>query len=393
MEYTMNAFITAVSAFLPGQPVINDDLERYLGKVARIEAKTKQVILANNGIESRHYAIDPETGTTTHSNAELAAEAVRRLLSTMPLGRELTLHDLECLCCGTSSPDQLLPGHASMVHGELGGGPCEVVSTAGICLSGITALKYGALSVAVGTSKRAVATGSELASTFMRTSFFQATQGVTANQPETGKHHPAFSFEAEFLRWMLSDGAGAVLIESEPTVGGLSLRIDWIEIVSHAHCLETCMYAGAVKQADGSLRGWREYAVGSEAVWHGVFPIKQDARLLNREVIPTLVGKTLPEVVAKHGLKPEDIDWFLPHYSSQYFREPLRQQLQEIGFTIPEDRWFTNLVSKGNTGSASFYIMLEELFSSGRLQKGERILGFIPESGRFSVGWILLTVV
>ncbi|HDZ76453.1 MAG TPA: hypothetical protein ENH42_03490, partial [Desulfobacteraceae bacterium] len=48
---------------------------------------------------------------------------------------------------------------------------------------------------------------------------------------------------------------------------------------------------------------------------------------------------------------------------------------------------------KGNTGSASFYIMLEELFSSGKLRRGERILGMIPESGRFSVGYVLLTVV
>ncbi|PKN45842.1 MAG: 3-oxoacyl-ACP synthase, partial [Deltaproteobacteria bacterium HGW-Deltaproteobacteria-16] len=71
----MNAFITAVSAFLPGQPVSNDDLERYLGKVDRLAARTRQIILAGNGIETRHYAIDPETGATTHSNARLAAEA------------------------------------------------------------------------------------------------------------------------------------------------------------------------------------------------------------------------------------------------------------------------------------------------------------------------------
>jgi 3-oxoacyl-[acyl-carrier-protein] synthase-3 len=385
----MNAFITAVSAFLPGQPVHNDDLEKYLGKVDRIATRTRQIILAGNGIESRHYAIDPETGATTHSNARLAAEAVRLL---GPAGSELSADFIDCLCCGTSSPDQLMPGHASMVHGELGCGPCEVISTAGICLSGITALKYGAMSVAQGLSRRTVATGSELASTFMRTSFFQAMQGA-ADQPETKKDHPAFSFEAEFLRWMLSDGAGAVLIKNKPATGGLSLGIDGIEIVSHAHCLETCMYAGAVKQADGSLRGWREYVGEGEAAGNNVLTVKQDARLLNREVIRTLVGKSLPAVVEKHGLRPEDIDWFLPHYSSQYFREPLLQQLQEIDFAIPEERWFTNLASRGNTGSASFYIMLEELFSSGRLKKGDRILGFIPESGRFSVGWMLLTVV
>ncbi len=385
----MNAFITAVSAFLPGQPVHNDDLERYLGKADRIAARTRQIILAGNGIETRHYAIDPETGATTHSNARLAAEAVRRLV---PAGSKPSGNFIECLCCGTSSPDQLMPGHASMVHGELGIGPCEVVSTAGICLSGITALKYGAMSVAQGLGARAVATGSELASTFMRTSFFRAMQDK-AVQPEKRKDHPAFSFEAEFLRWMLSDGAGAVLIEKKPATDGLSLGIDWIEIISQAHCLETCMYAGAVKQEDGSLKGWREYVGEDEAAGNGILTVKQDARLLNREVIRTLVGKSLPAVAEKHGLNPEDVDWFLPHYSSQYFREPLLQQLQDLNFVIPEERWFTNLASRGNTGSASFYIMLEELFSSGRLKKGKRILGFIPESGRFSVGWVLLTVV
>lgn len=385
----MNIFITAASAFLPGQPVSNADLERYMGNVDRIDARIRQIVLANNGIETRHYAIDPETGATTHSNAELAAEAVRLLSA----GRDLSSRFSGCLCCGTSSPDQLMPGHASMVHGASGLGPCEVVSTAGICLAGVTALKYGAMAVALGLSDRAVTTGSELASTFMRTAFPQVMQGAVDQPENRRKHHTAFSFEAEFLRWMLSDGAGAVLIEKTPAADRHSLRIDWIEIISHAHCLETCMYAGAVKQEDGSLRGWREYVVGGDVTWHGVFTVKQDVKLLNLEVIRTLVGKSLPAVVAKHGLTSADIDWFLPHYSSQYFREPLLQQLQEIGFPIPEDRWFTNLASKGNTGSASFYIMLEELFSSGRLQKGERILCTVPESGRFSVGWILLTVV
>lgn len=384
----MNAYITAVSAFLPGKPVTNDALDRYLGAVNRISARTRQIILANNAINTRHYALDPATGDITHTNAQLAAEAVRLLQP----GRDLSTRPIECLCCGTSSPDQLMPGHASMVHGELGIDPCEVVSTAGICLTGVTALKYGAMSVALGLTANAVATGSELASTYLRTDFFQAMNGGTV-QAEKKKRHPAFSFDAEFLRWMLSDGAGAVLIEKKPAASGISLKIDWIEIISHAHRLEACMYAGAVKQDDGRLRGWREYARAGTVEKLGVFTIKQDAHLLNREVVRTLLGQSLPSIIAKFGLKPEDIDWFLPHYSSAYFREPLLQQLQKINFAIPQDRWFTNLADKGNTGSASFYIMLEELFSSGRLKKGDRILGFIPESGRFSVGFMLLTVV
>jgi 3-oxoacyl-[acyl-carrier-protein] synthase-3 len=237
-----------------------------------------------------------------------------------------------------------------------------------------------------------VATGSELASTFLRTDFFQSMSGNTKQTGNT-RRHSAFSFEAEFLRWMLSDGAGAVLIEKEPVADTMGLRIDWIETLSHAHHLETCMYAGAVKMENGSLKGWREYAGEGVLEKQGVMTIKQDARLLNREIIRASVGKSLPAVVAKHDLKASDVDWFLPHYSSEYFREPLVTGLEEVGLPIPKERWFSNLSTKGNTGSASFYIMLEELFSSGKLEKGERILGMVPESGRFSVGWILMTVV
>jgi 3-oxoacyl-[acyl-carrier-protein] synthase III len=385
----MNAFITAVSAFLPGKPVDNEALDGYLGEVSKISTRTRQIILANNGIKTRYYALDPETGKSSYTNAQMSAEAVRRLRH----DKDASNLSMECLCCGTSSADQIMPGHGSMVHGELSeAGPCEVVSCAGICLSGLTALKFGAMSVALGLTRNAVATGSELASTFLRTSFFEAMSGST-KQKNDKKYHSAFSFEAEFLRWMLSDGAGAVLIEREPALEGMSLQIDWIETVSHAHSLETCMYAGAVKQEDGCLVGWREYAAVGALEKQGIMTIKQDAQLLNREIIGVTVGRSLPSIIAKYDLKPEHFDWFLAHYSSDYFREPLMNQLQEIDFPMPEERWFTNLSSKGNTGSASFYIMLEELFSSGRLQKGDRILGMIPESGRFSVGWISLTVV
>jgi 3-oxoacyl-[acyl-carrier-protein] synthase-3 len=71
----------------------------------------------------------------------------------------------------------------------------------------------------------------------------------------------------------------------------------------------------------------------------------------------------------------------------------LHDRMGEIGFSIPLERWFSNLATKGNTGSASIYIMLEELFHSGRLKRGDTILCMIPESGRFSVAYMHLTVV
>lgn len=379
----MNAYITDIAAFLPNEPVDNQNIEKVLGMVHQTPSRTRAVILRNNKIRERYYAIEPATGRLTHTNAQLAAEAVRRLRP----HDGFTLDQIECLACGTSSPDQLMPGHGLMVHGELASAPCEVASMSGICLSGISALKYAALNVAAGITGNAVATGSELASTFMRAELFDAVSPEKAAELEKC---PSLSFDADFLRWMLSDGAGAAFISASPSPERLALRIDWIEHLSFAGELETCMYSGAVKNDDGSITGWRSLdgAAGS-----GALLVKQDVKLLNREIISTIVNRTLTRVVAKHGLSPKQIGWFLPHYSSEYFRQSLHDRMGEIGFSIPQERWFTNLATKGNTGSASIYIILEELFHSERLKRGDTILCMVPESGRFSVAYLLLSAV
>jgi 3-oxoacyl-[acyl-carrier-protein] synthase III len=388
----MKAFINDIASFLPNGPVENEQMEGLLGVVDRLPSRTRKIILRNNGISRRYYAIDPVTGDMTHSNAQLTAEAVKRLRS----DGGARLEKLDLLCCGTSSPDQFNPGHASMVHGELGGddelgiGPLEVISTAGICLAGITALKYAALAVTAGTARLGVATGSELVSSYLRPAICRR---IGEDRAEELEKTPLISFEADFLRWMLSDGAGACLVAAEPAADHPSLRIDWIETASQAHRLETCMYAGAIKQEDGSLKGWRSFSSYAEAGAAEAFAVKQDARLLNREIIAVLVNATLQPLIAKYDLRPERITWFLPHYSSDYFRLPLFEAMQKIGFPMALDRWFTNLASKGNTGAASIYIMLAELFHSGRLRRGDTILCLIPESGRFSCGYMHLTVV
>ena len=382
----MNAYITDMAAFLPNAPVDNRSMENILGMIGGTPSRTRSVILRKNRIRERYYAIDPATGRLTHTNAQLAAEAIRRLAPYAGF----TPADIECLACGTSSPDQLLPGHGVMVHGELRGAPCEVVTTSGVCLSGIGALKYAAMNVALGLVRNAVATGSELASTFMRAGMFR---NMPRESEAALEARPILAFQADFLRWMLSDGAGAAFLSGAPTDGRTALRIDWIDHVSYANELETCMYCGAVKDADGNLTGWRSFDSPREAVSANAFLTQQDVTLLNREIIKTAVDRALSRVVARRGIVPADVDWFLPHYSSDFFLEPLRSRMDAIGFSIPPERWFSNLATKGNTGSASIFIILEELFHSGRLRKGERLLCMIPESGRFSMAYMLLTVV
>jgi 3-oxoacyl-[acyl-carrier-protein] synthase-3 len=119
--------------------------------------------------------------------------------------------------------------------------------------------------------------------------------------------------------------------------------------------------------------------------------LKQDVRLLNDTVVDYTLVKPLQRVIAQHALSLGDVDWFLPHMSSEYFRAPVAGGLGRAGLPIPPERWFTNLVRVGNTGSAAIYIMLDELLRSGKVRDGQHLLCFVPESGRFSSGFVYLT--
>jgi 3-oxoacyl-[acyl-carrier-protein] synthase-3 len=375
-------YITRSSVCLPNAPVENDQVEAVLGQVGERPSRARRIVQRSNGIRRRYYVIDPVTRKPNYTNASLTAAAIKGLG-----GDGFALEDLACLACGTSNPDQLLPNHAVMVHGELGAPVCEVVATAGVCLSGTTALKYCWMSVASGEARNAVATGSETASLGLLS---QNYNGERVNGAKVLQAHPEIAFEQDFLRWMLSDGAGALLIEPAPRPG-LNLRVEWIDIFSYAHALPACMYYGAQKQTDGRLRGWLSYTP-HERESKSVFTLNQDVRLLNEAVVEYTLVKPLGHVIGRRSLSARDVDWFLPHMSSEYFRGPVAGGLARAGLPIPQERWFTNLDRVGNVGSASIYIMLDELLRTGKLEEGQRLLCFVPESGRFSSGFIYLTV-
>ncbi len=372
-------FLTRTASFLPLEPVGNDEIEQVLGMVGGKPSKARRIVLRSNGIRSRYYALDRSTGEPVMRNAEMAAQAVRALGEVSGVG---------CLAAATSLPDQILPGHGVMVHGELGWPRLEVVSLAGVCVAGAAAFKHAWLAVRAGDVARAVAVASEMPSPTLRARNYDA---ESEHKVRELKENPEIAFEKDFLRWMLSDGAGAVLLENQPRAP-LSLRVDWVELSSAAHELPTCMYMGAEKNLDQSLTGWQCFTA-EEWANKSIFVVKQDVRLLNEHVIRATLVEPLRALVGKHNLAAQRIDWFLPHISSKYFAEPVAAGVAEAGLNIKRENWFSNLDNKGNTGSAAPYIMLDELFRSGRIKKGDTILMFIPESGRFSSAFIFMEAV
>lgn len=371
-------YITSVGSFLPGEPVTNEQMESRLGQIGPKPSGLRERVLRQNKIERRFYALD-ENQRTTHTNAEMAARAVRDALRSSTLD----LKDVKLLVAATSQGDLPLPGFASMVHGELGMPPCEIATVHGICASSVVALRHAALAVGSGEVPNAVCVASELASRLLKASRFQA-QGYGADK--------RLPFETEFLRWMLSDGAGALLLSDSPAPSGLSLEIEHIAIKSHAGQFPPCMFVGNRDEVLASPQvGWLDHPDYESASRAGAINLHQSTELLN-DVVRLCVNGIF-ELIEGGKLDPKAVDWWVTHYSSHLFREQANELFIRGGLTIPQDRVFTNLYTSGNVGSASFPLMLGDLFRSGKLQPGERVVCIVPESGRFMFAYVVLRAV
>jgi 3-oxoacyl-[acyl-carrier-protein] synthase-3 len=372
-------YITRAAKYLPNEAVSNDEMENYLGLINDTASKARRIILRNNKITSRYYAVD-KTGKSTHNNAELTRNAIMQLFD-----ENFTPQDLDVLSCGTSTPDIFLPSHAAMVHGLLKNKSVELNSSTGVCCAGMNSLKFGFLSVRSGNSKNAICTGSEKVSSWLIAQKYNQ----EVNNLKSLEEQPIIAFKKDFLRWMLSDGAGAFLLENEPK-GAISLKIEWMEAFSYAYELETCMYAGGDKLENGEIKPWSDYEP-EQLLNESVFAIKQDVKLLD-EFILSKGAESMKDAMMKNNITADQVDYFIPHVSSNFFVEGLKKGLEEKGIGMADEKWFMNLSRVGNVGSASIYLAVEELMNSGNLKKGDRILLSVPESGRFSFAYAYLTV-
>ena len=157
MEMSNEVYITKAAKFLPNGPISNEEMEEYLGLIHDQPSKSKRIVLRNNGIKCRYYAMDKH-GNPTHTNSQMVALAIRTMLDNDPE----KIKAIDLISCGTSTPDQLMPSHGVMVHGWLPEAEAiEVVSPSGVCCSGMHALKYAWMAVRLGQAQNAVASGSE----------------------------------------------------------------------------------------------------------------------------------------------------------------------------------------------------------------------------------------
>lgn len=355
-------FLRACGSYLPGPPIPNEEMEDYLGTVLGQRSRARALALRQNGIRMRHYALSRD-GRPTHTCAELSTAAVRDAFTRQ---RGLRLADTDYLAVAGSFGDRLLPGLASPVQHALGLDGIEIASFQSVCGSAAMALQSAFLQVRCNAKLQAVAVGGEFVSRILRGSWLEQTRCAV---PGRGIE----DLGIEFLRWTLSDGAGAAVFGPAPVSNVPALRLDWVDIASFAGRFDVCMQLGAAEEL------WASYASPTDAARAGAFCLRQDFRTL-RSMFPVWVER-LRHLGEMRDFSPDDIDAYLCHFSSYALGREVMAVMREARFMIPEERWYSNLRERGNTGAASIFVMLDDFLRSRTLRRGQRLLLCIPESG------------
>lgn len=359
----MPCFITQTASYLPGEAVGNDGIQRYLG-VLEGESEVRSKILAMNGIRRRFYAQD-ERQVPTHDVYDLGAEAVSLLAS------RADCHETTYLAAGTTFAPLAAPGYSSILHSRLSGKgvlqhPVEISSNAGICSSASTALVGAVRAVASGDHREALCVGAEHSSEVLKSTAIRPIDD--RDQHENLRNSQWFM--SVFLRFMLSDGAGAFLLRDRPNEKGVSLRVNWTHSLSLANQAPLCMKL----ENHNSL-------------------LSQDVSILSKHLFST-AGVFLEDAFEKHNDSVDTHTIVLPHMSSFFFRRKMERIIADCGAdpSSPTPYW-TNLATAGNTGAASIFVMLDEYLAEHGVTPGKRLLLFVPESGQFNFVLISLTAV
>ena len=334
----MSAFITACGGALPDRIVTNAELAPILGV-------SPEWIEANSGIKQRRWA-----GTQV-SASDLAARAVANTIDASGIepGR------IEYLIGCTISPDYQVPGIAPLVQRKVQGiGTVPALDIRVGCCGILYGLQLARALVDSRTASSIVCFGAEAQSKGL---------ALAPGHAQTSM--------------LFGDGAGALLVQSEPVASGLSLRIDDVAIFTDGDFAEDlCVRA----PGSGNGQAWLDpeqmgagmhlpHMEGKNVILHAVRKLEEATR----------------DILARNHLALDEVDLVIPHQANANLLRLLAKRLE-----FPSERMVVNLDRLGNTSSASAFIALWEAKLAGRLNTGARVL-FLAFGAGFIWGSALCT--
>ena len=370
--------ILGTGRYLPGKPVTNDEIETVLGALDRAPAKVQSFvkslgprILERGGIHSRHFAIDPATGDMTHTFAGLAECAARNALDMASVRPQ----EIDLLIMSCPSYDQSTPPTSTLLQERLGIPTCAEMEIHSNC-SGVgkgVQIAYDALRS--GRYRTALVCYSQLSSVYLRSCYF--------NQPQVDKVHAA-------LRWILADGAGAVVLASEQFKPAQSSNGEFHELIgtfveSVGGGKPAGMTAGgAAADLMSSARQIPElHAAGRHHLW-------QDFTAVSENAAPLLLSG-LVRFATQLSIPTREVDHYVVSIPTlQLYDQHIESFEETLG--VPRERVRFRAANIGYCGGAATLVHLDQIVRDGELKRGQLAIVHSVESSKwmtagFAVRW------
>ncbi len=297
--------IIGTGSYVPDAVVTNDHLRERFGF-------DSDWIVKRTGILERRHAL-PHQATS-----DLCGEAGRRCIQQAGVNPK----DIDLLLLATFTPDMAFPATACLVQEQLGLS-CPAVDMQAACAGFMYAFITGAAYVVSGASNLALIVGGDCNSRILN--------------PNDIKTYPLFG-----------DGAGAILLtRGRPDQGILS-------------------YSLGADGSGGDLLS--RPACGSrlpptpELLSKGLHYMHMDGRAVFRWAVAILCD-TIQDVLQAGGVKPLDIDLYIPHQANIRIINAAIDVLK-----VPRQHVFNNLDRYGNTSAGSVPLALDEAISEERIK-------------------------
>lgn len=344
----MGIRIAGTGSYLPGQPL---DVERSKASLERypdgLSSAEHNRLLAETGIQTRHFAIDPDDTAKREDNTAMASMAGTRALAAAGWSPS----DIDLLVVTTVIPDHLMPPTSTLVQERLGIARCAELEISANCSAPYKGLLCAASQLELGQARRALLCSSQCIS-------------FLGYPPWS---NPAVMGPAQAsLRWIVSDGAAALALERTDTTD--SIRV-WLESSGPGKRSGMSLPLGA---ADHDFR---------TAFERGAQHVTQDVRYVLREGFPLAVA-AIERMLASLQVRGEAIDHFILSVSSMQVVRKL-QPLLEKRCGIRPEVWRMNFTRVGYLGGVTLPFTLDELIRDKQLQPGDLVCSFAEESSKW----------
>ena len=307
------ARVAGTGSYLPEQRLTNQDLVERLAK-SDLET-SDEWITTRSGISARHFAAENEL------TSDLAVKAAQAALSSAGI----TSADLDLIILSTSTPDHLggFPSTACVVQDKLGvHSNCAAFDVQAVCAGFTYAIATADAFIRCGSYKKVLVIGAE---TFSRILDFQD-RGTCV---------------------LFGDGAGAVVLEASSEPGILSTAL-------HADGSQRDILCVPGRAGNGAVHGSPFMTMDGQAVF---------------KLAVKVLEQVAHEVLEKAHLKPEQIDWLVPHQANIRIMEGTAKKM---GMSM--DKVIVTVHEHGNTSAASIPLALDAGVRSGQIQRGQHLL-------------------